>query len=61
VFNGVQIEIVSLNGQSTMLMVTSLVDLVTMFYNDIAHLKDDNAALKQLVEDLHRLFDGPLS
>jgi hypothetical protein len=60
-FLGVQIETLRLNGQSTMLTVNSLLNLVTMLYNDVVHLNDDNAALKQQIENLrvHRLLTAP--
>jgi hypothetical protein len=50
------LEAVRLNGQCTIQLDESLVDMVTNLTKEVTHLKNDNMLLKQEIKNLHSLI-----
>jgi hypothetical protein len=53
-----QLEAVRLNGQSTLHLIESLVDMVSKLTEEVAYLKNDNASMKEKIQSLHRLIEA---
>ena len=54
----VQIETVTLIGQTTIALVEKLLSMFTDLTSEVAHLKSDNASLKSQISDLRDLFSS---
>jgi FtsZ-binding cell division protein ZapB len=52
-----QHEAVRLNGQCTIQLIESLVDMVSNLTKEVTHLKEDNSLLKQELRNLHQVIE----
>jgi hypothetical protein len=53
-----QLEAVCLNGQCTIELIESLVDIVSSLTKEVTHLKQDNALPKQEIRNLHKFIEA---
>jgi YesN/AraC family two-component response regulator len=51
-----QLEAVRLNGQCTIQLMESLVDMVSNLTKEVTHLKQDNSLLKQELKNVHQVI-----